>query len=316
MEDICGNGPNPAVSVIIPCYNQGQYIREAIVSVEQCEKDLYEIIIINDGSTDETTKRILAELEDEGYYVINQPNQGVSASRNNGIRIARGRYILPLDSDDKIKSWSIPKSIDILDKQPDVGVVYGRAELFGATSSRLYPDAGAFDLHRIVLANYIANCAVIRKTALEECDYYDTQLSFWEDWDLWLTMASKGWQFHFEDAEFFSYRISPDSMTPTVGNQPANIQMNTEYLCRKHALLLRQVVIEQQAILSDHPRAIRYSRLWAEKGLGTMLKEGLTDTTRRLKKRFYDGDANRSEKVVHRQSRRLDQCSGARTTDL
>ena len=127
----------PKVSVIIPCYNHGQYIKEAIQSVEECrEKDLYEIIILNDGSTDKYTIEILQELANAGYNVINQANQGLGAARNNAIRMARGKYILPLDSDNKIYPEYIYESIKILDAEPGIAMVYGDWEYFGEKTGR------------------------------------------------------------------------------------------------------------------------------------------------------------------------------------
>jgi glycosyltransferase involved in cell wall biosynthesis len=291
METIASNGRPPAVSVIIPCYNHGQYIREAIASVEQCDSNLYEIIIVDDGSTDPHTQRVMKELEQEGYHVINQQNQGPHASRNTGIKAARGRYILPVDADDKVNPDYIPLGIEILDRRPEIAVVHGRPDLFGATSVRTPAETGVFDLHRMVLENYIGACAVIRKSALEQCGYYDTQWPYpgWEDWDLWLTMAAVGWQFHFEDAKLYFYRILPDSLTSSNRRDPEKIRLNTEYFCRKHALLLRRVVIEQDALLSNHPRAIRYAVLWDEQGFGSLARQAFTDSATRLMRRLRLG---------------------------
>jgi glycosyltransferase involved in cell wall biosynthesis len=104
----------PKVSIIIPCYNHGKYIMDAISSVEKIEdKNLYELIIINDGSTDEYTNTLLKELSDKGYYVIFQENKGLATSRNNAIAISKGEYILPLDADNKIRPEYIYKGINI-----------------------------------------------------------------------------------------------------------------------------------------------------------------------------------------------------------
>jgi len=95
---------NPRISIIIPCYNHGQYVREAISSVEKCtDKNLYEMIIVNDGSTDSFTLEEMGRLANDGYYVINQVNQGLGRTRNNGIKAAKGEYILPLDSDNRVR---------------------------------------------------------------------------------------------------------------------------------------------------------------------------------------------------------------------
>ena len=90
------------VSVIIPCYNQGAYLNEAVESIlAQSYRD-FEIIVVNDGSTDEETNRLLSGYDRQQTRVLHTENQGLSSARNNGIREAQGEYILPLDADDRI----------------------------------------------------------------------------------------------------------------------------------------------------------------------------------------------------------------------
>ena len=165
----------PKISIIIPCYNHGQYIREAIQSVEQCDdKDLYEIIILNDGSTDKFTIEVLQQLADNRYHIINQSNLGLGAARNNAIKKAQGKYILPLDSDNKIRPEYIYESIKILDEQPGIAMVYGDAEYFGEETGR--QKVGKFNLQKIMLGNYIDACAVYRKSAWEALGGYDEKM--------------------------------------------------------------------------------------------------------------------------------------------
>ena len=92
----------PKVSVIIPCYNQGACLEEAVDSVLAQTFQDFEILVVNDGSTDEATIRMLGKYERPKTRVIHTDNQGLAMARNNGIREARGAYILPLDADDKI----------------------------------------------------------------------------------------------------------------------------------------------------------------------------------------------------------------------
>lgn len=203
----------PRISIIIPCYNHGQYIREAINSVEECKDNhLYEIIILNDGSTDEFTIDILRQLADEGYNVINQHNQGLGATRNNGIKMAAGEYILPLDSDNKIRKEYIYESIQILDSHSDVKMVYGDFEYFGDKKGE--HKVGEFNLQKIMIGNYIDACAVFRKSAWETIGGYDENMPVMgmEDWDLWLNMCLTGYKFQYINKILFDYRISRNSM--------------------------------------------------------------------------------------------------------
>ncbi|MCT7979956.1 glycosyltransferase family 2 protein [Laspinema olomoucense] len=223
-----------AVSVIIPCYNQGEFVLEAIASVESCQDSVYEILIVNDGSTSPVTQKVLAYLQQKEYQVIDQSNQGLAAARNTGITKARGRYILPLDADNKIKPDYITEAVAILDEHPEVGVVYGNAELFGEKTGIVeVPD---FDINRLVAGNYIDACAVFRRTVWQDCGGYDSHIPRklgYEDWDFWLGAAEKGWQFHHISDVMYEYRLRANSMVSAC-NIPENRQELFRYICSKH----------------------------------------------------------------------------------
>lgn len=222
------------VSVVIPCYNQGEYILDALSSVQTCNEPVYEVIIVNDGSTEPLTLKVLSYLKEKGYVVIDQDNQGLSEARNNGIKAAKGRYILPLDADNKIRLNYIPRGIEILDKYPEVGVVYGNAELFGdKTGVWEFPD---FDVNRIIMGNFIDACAVIRKSLWENCGGYDSKIPDklgYEDWDLWLGATEKGWQFYHVPEVLFDYRFRENSMVSRC-NVPENRRQLIRYIYSKH----------------------------------------------------------------------------------
>ncbi|MFB2833547.1 glycosyltransferase [Floridanema evergladense] len=222
------------VSVVIPCYNQGEFILEAISSVETCQDAVYEIIIVNDGSTEPLTKKVLQYLKDNGYWVIDQSNQGLARARNKGISKARGRYILPLDSDNKIRPEYITKSIEILDRFPEVGVVYGDVQLFDQRKNIvIVPD---FDINRLAMGNYIDACAVLRKQVWLDCGGYDDKIPDklgYEDWDLWLGAATQGWKFYHIPEVMFDYRVREDSMV-SFCRIPENHEKLVRYISTKH----------------------------------------------------------------------------------
>ncbi|HEY9837847.1 MAG TPA: glycosyltransferase, partial [Vampirovibrionales bacterium] len=223
-----------AVSVIIPCYNQGEFVLEAIASVESCQDAIYEIVIVNDGSTSPVTQKVLTYLQEKGYQVIEQSNQGLAAARNTGIKKAQGRYILPLDADNRIKPAYITEAVAILDEHPEVGVVYGNAELFGEKTGIVeVPD---FDINRLVAGNYIDACAVFRRTVWQDCGGYDSHIPRklgYEDWDFWLGTAEKGWQFHHISEVMYEYRFRENSMVSAC-NIPENRRELFRYICTKH----------------------------------------------------------------------------------
>lgn len=233
------------VSIIIPCYNHGKYLLEALASLEKCDAELFEVIIVNDGSTEAETLRILGELG-TGYRIIDQTNGGLCSARNAGIREAKGKYILPLDADNKIYPEYIEHSIAILDINPEVAVVYGKRDFFGDTNGAELFQPEEFDLARLAVGNYIDACAVIRKTVLADCGYYSTDLpeQGLEDWDLWLSLAAKGWKFHFLDEVVYSYRFRPTSMARTM-IESGDATKNTAYIVSKHAMLFREILTNQ-----------------------------------------------------------------------
>lgn len=227
----------PQISIIIPCFNHGQYIEEAISSIEEYKGHDYEIIIVNDGSTDSFTNTKLQELKDKGYNVIFQKNQGLGKTRNNGIKIAKGKYILPLDADNKIKPEFIYRSIEVLENNPEISIVYTDRELFGASSETA--KVGEFNLSRILKGNYIDACAIFRKSVWADLGGYDGKMpqQGLEDWDFWLSAAERGFRFYYIPEALYFYRVTDNSMIKQLLRNPKIKDVN-EYIYRKHITLL------------------------------------------------------------------------------
>jgi glycosyltransferase involved in cell wall biosynthesis len=222
------------VTVVIPCYNQGIFLMDALKSLQTCDNNLFDLIIVNDGSIEKETKVILKRLSDEGFNVFNQENKGLGEARNTGIRLSKTDYVLPLDADNKILPIYLTKAIHILNTQPEIAVVYGNAKLFGEETGALTP--GPFNLQQLMICNYIDACAVIRKSAIEAVGLYDNmKIMGYEDWDLWLRFAFGGYQFYYLDETLFEYRVRENSMLRSL-NQ--NIQRQNEiedYFSKKYA---------------------------------------------------------------------------------
>jgi len=227
------NIKNPIVSIIIPCYNQGKYLQEALTSLQSIDNTIVEIIIVNDGSTDAFTNDYLSTLDTKKYTIITQENKGLGAARNTGILRSKGRYILPLDADNAIHIQYINKGIEILDADANVAVVYGNAELFGDKVGVLAP--GKFNLQQLMWINYIDACAVIRKSVLIEVGLYDTMpVMGYEDWDLWLRIAFKGYKFYYINEVMFRYRVNSNSMMRDLKKDNMRRNKIEEYLTHKY----------------------------------------------------------------------------------
>lgn len=201
------------VSVIIPVYNLGKYLQETIDSVTAYpDKSKYEIIIINDGSTDRQTVDLLAALEADGFNILNQNNLGLGAARNNGIAIAKGDYIIPLDADNRLRNNYLDRSIELLDANPEIDIVYGDKQYFGENSDVKVVDE--FSFPKLCSYNYIDACACFRKSVWTMLGGYDEKMPVmgFEDWDFWLRASLRGCSFHHLNEVAFDYRVRSDSM--------------------------------------------------------------------------------------------------------
>ena len=207
------------VSIVIPCYNQGAMLREALASVEQVRNaNLLEVIVVDDGSSEIETKKILSESAEAGYYVVPQPNRGLGAARNTGVRRAKGEFILPLDSDNRVRDAYLNEAASLLKDNPSLDVIYADAEYFGDRTGRW--DVPEFNLLLLVRTNFIDACALYRKQLWEEVGGYDEHMPRmgWEDWDFWLRVAANGGTFSYLPKIGFDYRVREDSMiVKTIG---------------------------------------------------------------------------------------------------
>jgi glycosyltransferase involved in cell wall biosynthesis len=185
----------PKVSVIIPTYNRASLLRHAIESVLGQTYDDYELIIVDDGSTDNTAEVVARNSSDKIIYV-HQQNRGRSAARNHGIRIATGEYIAFLDSDDMFLSAKLESQVKVLDDNPAIGLVYSHAKNVdengdflayhyeGDFSGRIYPEM------LFIKNNLITTPTVmVRASILSEVGGFDETLHICEDLDLWRRIA-------------------------------------------------------------------------------------------------------------------------------
>ena len=200
------------VSVIIPCYNDGKYIQEAIDSVNAQTFKNFEIIVVDDGSTDSETQTILSKIKQDNLQVLFlKQNQGLPIARNRGIELAKGQYILPLDADDKIAPTYIEKACKVLDEDKDIGIVYCEAELFGETNCKW--ELAEFSLSQILIGNMIFATAMYRKTHWEKVNGYNKNMIHgYEDYDFWLSLLELDIKVYCIPEILFFYRQKKTSM--------------------------------------------------------------------------------------------------------
>ncbi|MFN8476083.1 MAG: glycosyltransferase [Anaerolineae bacterium] len=211
-------GRPPRVSVVIPTYNRADLVGEAMQSVLcQTFSDL-ELVVVDDGSTDDTPG-VLARIADPRIRVISQANQGISGALNAGMRAARGEYVIMLGSDDRFLPQCLARLTAAAARQPNAVVVYGRArgiDLAGGpltlvTGAPLpYPDR---PLLSALYGDFVATiAALIRRDTLDRVGYCDPNLKGNEDWDLWIRLARVG-KFVFVPEVLAEFRIHPGRFT-------------------------------------------------------------------------------------------------------
>lgn len=183
----------PRVSVVIPCYDSEPYLTHTVDSVlAQGMRDL-EIVLVDDGSRDRTVALIRAMIErpaDCTMRLIEQPNAGLAGARNTGIGAARGRYVLPLDSDDLIADGMLVRCADLLDADPDLELVYGDREDFGDVSG--VRVSGRFELERLKYFNQLPYCGMYRRSLWQRVGGYQINVSGFDDWNFWIAAAAGG----------------------------------------------------------------------------------------------------------------------------
>lgn len=199
----------PKVSIIIPCYNQAEYVGESIESALKQTYENLEIVCINDGSTDNSNEVIksYAEKYKNIVFLDEKTNRGVCCARNMAIAASSGEYILPLDADDKIEPQYVEKAARVLYNNPKVGIVYCKADFFGR-KNKLW-KLEEFDKRKIIFENQIFNSSLFRKKDFNEIGGYKDYMKYGcEDWDLWLSFVEKGFEVHRINEVLFHYRKS------------------------------------------------------------------------------------------------------------
>jgi glycosyltransferase involved in cell wall biosynthesis len=201
----------PTVSVIIPCFNQGKYIDDAVKSILHQTYQDFEIIIVNDGSTDQLTNQKLSAYNQSKTKVITIKNTGLPGARNRGIKEAKGKYILTLDADDKFAPTFLEKAVTILNKNKKVGVVSCYTQTFGLYKKIIRSQGG--DVKNFLIENNCTSAALFHKICWKQVNGYTERMTKgFEDWDFWIKLTSRGWIVHIIKQPLFFYRVKEKSM--------------------------------------------------------------------------------------------------------
>jgi glycosyltransferase involved in cell wall biosynthesis len=262
-----------SVSVVIPCRNLGDFVEEAVESVRAQSRPPLEIVVVDDGSDDAKTRRVLDRIAASGRArLIRVENRGLVAARNLGAAQSAGDYLVFLDADDILLPDFFEKAAGVLDRHPRAGAVTPWVERFGAESSVWAPPHGEFPF--LLAENTMAAASMTRRAAFDEVGGFCPDFPYnYEDWDFWISIAEKGWALIALPEILMRYRVRPGSMLR--GLTPAAHSFLRGAMRRRHPDLFRRFggdvmqIVEQRyrgwpqdyAILQEENDALRRGAL-------------------------------------------------------
>lgn len=218
----------PLVSIIMPVYNGADYIGQAIESVLAQEYPNFELVIIDDGSTD-NTKEVILRYNDERIRYLYQENKGVSSARNLAINKAKGQYIMPLDADDMMTPDFIAKHLAEFEKHPDVDLVYCDVLLIDGNGNQIrimnkpeYQDR-RYLIRDLLRAGHpvVPFRLGIRRSVFDKIGFYDEDLLIGEDYDMMRRFVKAGLKAHHLSEPLHLRRMYADSLSRNCSAQKA-----------------------------------------------------------------------------------------------
>lgn len=236
---------NKKVSVIVPCYKYAHYLKECVESIRNQTYPVHEIIVVNDGSPDNTSE-VAREL---GVILLEKQNGGLSSARNAGIKVATGDYIMCLDADDKLVPGAIEEHVKSM--KDDMTIAQCALMEFGERHVVMIPNPNT-SLQRVMQSNTIYCNAMFSKKAWELSGGYDespTMRLGYEDWEFWVNLLSKGCKVNTSDFIALRYRVHSANMTKET-TWP-NHQKLYEYIYNKYKDLYEQYNLKIAGMITN-----------------------------------------------------------------
>ena len=259
-ENSAGFVHAPRVSVLVPCFNDGQWLDEAIESVFRQTFQNFEIIIVDDGSTESDTVQKLSSYSAPRTRVYHTDNRGLPAARNYAAARAVGEMFCALDADDVLEPTWLEKSVRLLDAHPEFAFVSHWLEAFGDEEWIWRPES--CDLASLLVRNTVNGAALVRRTAFEAVGGYDEQMrDGCEDWDFWLRLVERGLHGTILPEVLFFYRRRAESMSRRM-LQPQAYRKPLTALVSRHAAAYRNHMVE--VLLSKEIESVELFReVWS-----------------------------------------------------
>jgi glycosyltransferase involved in cell wall biosynthesis len=210
--------PHPKISVVVTCFNYGRFLRRALDSIRrQSERD-WELIVVDDGSTDDSWQvahGFAEAYQDLAVSLLRTRNGGLSRARNQGIAIARGRYVTCLDADDHFASTALERMASVLDADPTVGVARPMLRTFGDFERDWTWTVTPYSYAALCERNLAAYCSMFRREAWEQAGGYDETMTSYEDWNFWIALGKHGHRLAAVKEALLHYRVAEDGMFAT-----------------------------------------------------------------------------------------------------
>ncbi len=255
---IVKNSTMPKISIIVPCYNQASYLPETLDSVLAQTYEDWECVIVNDGSPD-NTEVVAKEYcdRDHRFKYLWKENGGLANARNFGIQHSTGQFILPLDSDDLIDKDYLLLAQDILDKRPEVKVVYCQADFFGDVNHLWNLKDFCWD--DFLIKNCIFCTAMYRRSDYNQTNGYNPNMRYGlEDWDFWMSLLGTGGEVYKIPKVLFHYRKKNISMEKELKQDMEKVNYSYNRIILNHPEIYRR----QYLSLYTRYKEITDSRLY------------------------------------------------------
>jgi len=268
------------VAVVIPCYNQGQYLDQAVDSILSQTFQDFEIIIVNDGSTDPLTIEKLQSYNRPKTRILHTTNQGLPNARNNGIRDTQSLYILPLDADDYMGKTFLEKAVPVLDAQPRIGIVACGTQSFEMSQKRHLPEIHG--VKTFLSQNHIGVSSLFRKTCWEQVGGYNENMrQGYQDWNFWIDILKRGWDIHIIPEYLYFYRRRPGSMV-TKSNlmRPDLVRMIVENHKELYQQYVADVIYEKEKKILE----LKLERKNLQNSLSYRIGEWITSPYRQIRR--------------------------------
>lgn len=260
---------NPIVSIIVPCYNQAEFLDESLMSVLNQTYQHWECFIVDDGSSDNTKEIVKKWVEkDSRINYLYQENNGVCSARNFGIRNSNGEFILPLDADDYLSENYLETCVAGM-RDSHVKISYGKVKCFGQSDDLL--DLGIPSMENLLIKNRIPCSGMYRKVDWLANDGYDINMHYgFEDWEFWIQILKRGGVAKKMDSCTLYYRIKSLSRSTRINTDANAKRAMIEYVFNKHLELYGynspyHIYREKQEVeykLENLPAYLSYRKLY------------------------------------------------------